>query len=209
MKQAGRTEEQSKAWARLAVVIVLGFVLGPSLILFGVIPFEYRFVVLLCSSAGLAIHAWVSGLSAGELGIRTDNLFPSVVANVAMSASMVCPLLLSYATGLIRAPTVPTWSMFFPLYVLVFCPAQEFACRGVMFAELARFPRVPTAAVQILLTAAVYAFIHVIYRDTITLLATFAIGLVWGAIYLRWPNLFGVSLSHAVLGCASILVGLI
>ena len=54
-----------------------------------------------------------------------------------------------------------------------------------------------------------YAFIHVIYGDPLILAATLAIGIAWGTIYLRYPNLWGVTLSHAVIGVVSILVGLV
>jgi uncharacterized protein len=97
---------------------------------------------------------------------------------------------------------------FFPLYATLFSPAQEFACRAVLFAELAR-RGIASATAQVLITAATYAFIHVIYRDALVLAATFAIGIAWGVIYRRWPNLAGVSLSHAGLGAGAILVGLI
>ena len=35
------------------------------------------------------------------------------------------------------------------------------------------------------------------------------VDIAWGVIYRRWPNLVGVSLSHAGLGVSAILVGLI
>ena len=46
-------------------------------------------------------------------------------------------------------------------------------------------------------------------RPALAVNAPLAIGLVWGALYRRYPNLWGVILSHAVLGLISILVGVI
>jgi membrane protease YdiL (CAAX protease family) len=57
--------------------------------------------------------------------------------------------------------------------------------------------------------ALTYAFLHVIYRDWLAFLAPLGIGLVWGAVYRRYPNLWAVVRSHAVLGLISIAVGLV
>jgi membrane protease YdiL (CAAX protease family) len=144
-----------------------------------------------------------------EIGVRSDNLFSSVAINAVVLIGLAVPLLLAYMLGLIRAPTAPTWTAFYPLYILVFCPAQEFSCRALMFAELNRLRDVPRPVFQILITAMVFASIHVIYRDMLTLLASLMMGLIWGLVFLIRPNLIGVSLSHAALGLMSIMVGVI
>jgi len=100
------------------------------------------------------------------------------------------------------------WWWFAPFYVLVSCPAQEFACRGFLFAEMARRGIIGAGA-QIAISAVTYAFLHVVYKDWLAFLAPLVIGLVWGAIYRRWPNLWGVVASHVVLGLISIMIGLV
>ena len=192
---------------RFLVVLLFGFVIPPALIFLGVIPFAFRFNVLLLSSLALGIYAWASGYRLRELGIRRDTFLSSLAVNGAITVLVATALLAGHGYDLIRAPTIPQWSAFFPLYVAVFCPAQEFACRGVMFAELNRMRAVPT--VQICFSALIYSFIHIIYHDPLTLLATLVIGIVWGAAYWFRPNLVTISLSHAILGFISILVGLV
>jgi hypothetical protein len=193
---------------RLLALLLLAYVAPSMLIVLGGIPFALRFHVLLAVAAGLAVYAALQGYSWRTLGFRTDTLRDSLLINASLSAAVVAALLLAYALGAIRAATIPTWSLFFPLYVLLFCPAQEFTCRSVLFAELGRLKALPAWA-QVLTTAVTYAFIHIIYLDELVLLATFLIGLAWGAIYWLRPNVYGVMLSHAVLGVTSILVGLV
>lgn len=200
--------EDRRAIGRLLLVLTCGYWGPTALIWAAVIPFALRFHVLVASAAGLAIYAVVSGCSLRELGLRRDTLAGSLIANAVLLAVVSAGLLVACASGLIRAPRVPGWVWFFPLYVVLFAPAQEIACRAVLFAELAR-RGILSATAQVLITAVTYAFIHVIYRDALVLAATFAIGVAWGAIYRRWPNLAGVSASHAGIGVTAILAGLI
>jgi CAAX protease family protein len=193
---------------RLLALLLFAYVVPPMLIALGIIPFALRFCVLVGVAAGLAVYAALQGYSLRALGFRTDTLKDSLLINISLSAAVIAALLLAYALGLIRAPTIPTWSLFFPFYVLLFCPAQEFTCRSVLFAELARL-RVLPAWAQVVITAVTYMFIHIIYADELLLLATLVIGLVWGSIYWLRPNVYGVMLSHAALGVTSILVGLV
>lgn len=77
-----------------------------------------------------------------------------------------------------------------------------------MFAELNR-SGVSRSLWQILISAITYSLMHVFYNDLITLGVTLLMGVVWGMIYRKHPNFWGVALSHAVLGVVSILVGII
>jgi membrane protease YdiL (CAAX protease family) len=193
--------------ARLAVVLLAAFYLPPLLIVIGVIPFAYRFVVLVAVAAVLALVALWRGTPAAELGLRADNLRPALAANAALALLVGLALAAVYALGLIRQPRTVDWWWFAPFYVLASCPAQEFACRGFLFAEMAR-RGIAGAGPQVAISAVTYAFLHVVYRDWLAFLAPLAIGIVWGVLYRRYPNFWGVALSHAVLGLISIGVGL-
>jgi CAAX protease family protein len=194
--------------ARLAAVLLAAFHLPPLLIAFGYIPLAYRFVVLLGVAAALAILAWQQGLSARELGLRTDNLRPALGVNAALSVAVGSVLLTVHWLGFMRQPRAVDWWWFAPFYVLVSCPAQEFACRGFLFAEMNR-RGITGSVARIAVSAVTYAFLHVVYRDALAFLAPLCIGVAWGAIYQRHPNLWGVVLSHAVLGLISIAIGLV
>jgi len=155
----------------------------------------------------LAYSLW-RGRRLRDLGFRTDNLKGSLAVNGALSALLVAVLLCSYAAGLIREPVPPEWGLFYPFYVFVSGPAQEFIYRSVLFSEMGA-AGIRGALPQVLLSAVTYSFLHVIYNDAITLAVTLLMGVVWGLIYRRYPNFWGVALSHATLGAVSIAVGLV
>jgi hypothetical protein len=64
----------------------------------------------------------------------------------------------------------------------------EFACRGLLFAEMER-GGLAGALPQVAASAVTYAFLHIVCKDALAFLAPLAIGIDWGAIYRRWPNL--------------------
>jgi uncharacterized protein len=188
--------------------VLAAFSLPPLLIVLGVIPFAWRFVVLVAVAAALGVVALLRGTPARALGLRADNLKPALAVNLLLSLILGGALLAAYGLGFIRAPRPIDWWWFAPFYVLVSCPAQEFACRGFLFAEM-EHRGIAGAVPQIAISAFSYAFLHVVYRDWLAFLAPLAIGVVWGAIYRCYPNLWGVILSHAMLGLVSLAVGLL
>ena len=194
--------------AQFAVLVLAAFYVPPLLINVGLIPFSQRFVVLVAVAGGLALVALRRGTAARDLGLRTDNLRSALVVNGALALVAGSAVLAAFWLGLIRRPRAVDWLWFGPFYVLVSCPAQEFACRGFLFAEMRR-RGITGAWPQTIISAVTYAFLHIIYRNWLALLAPLSIGLVWRTIYRRHPNLWGVVLSHAVLGLISIVVGLV
>ncbi len=102
-------------------------------------------------------------------------------------------------------PTVPSWTLFYIFYVLVSSPSQEFIYRSVIFSEMNR-AGIKNPLLQVGLSAVTYCFLHIIYKDWITLAVTFFMGIVWGVIYYR--RLFGAR-DHAIVGVVSIATGII
>jgi membrane protease YdiL (CAAX protease family) len=194
--------------ARLAALLLAALYLPPLLIFLGIIPFAYRYAVLLIVAAALALVALYRGTPARKLGLSSAGLKPSLAVNAALSLVVGAALLAAFWLGLMPPPRTVDWWWFAPFYVLVSCLAQEFICRGFLFAEMER-RGVTGAWLQILISAVSYAFLHIVYRSWPALLATLCIGLVWGAIYRSYPNLWGVVLSHVVLGLIAIAVGLV
>jgi membrane protease YdiL (CAAX protease family) len=192
----------------LFLLLALVYYLPPILLWLHVIPFALRFHILVAMTLVMAIVVLVGKFSLTELGFRKDTLKGSVVWNGVLSATFVGIMLFTYRAGWIRTPTIPSWNLFFVFYVFVSSPCQEFLFRSAMFAELNR-SRVTGGALQILVSAVTYSFMHAFYNDIITLSVTLFMGIVWGIIYRKYPNVWGVALSHAVLGVVSILVGII
>jgi len=199
---------RSGSTASLILLFALIFYAPSCLLLLGVIPFELRFHVLIIVAGALIVYAWKRRYSLQQLGLRTDTLKDSLLFNSILTVIVVGALAVAYWENLIRAPTVPSWNWFFPLYVVLFCPAQEFTCRAIPFAEFERVG-ITSAPIQILVSAVSYSFIHVIYRDVLTLVATLVMGVAWGTAYWLRPNLYGITFSHSAIGVVSILVGLI
>jgi membrane protease YdiL (CAAX protease family) len=174
----------------------------------GVIPFKFRFHVLVGMTFSMIVYAWATGLHPAEVGLRRDTLKSGLLVNTVLSAIFGAILLVLYFTDNIREPTIPSWALFFLFYVFISGPAQEFLFRSMMFAQMARAGiRDPYAVIPI--SAATYCFLHVIYNDLTTLIATLFMGFVWGVIYWRYPNFYGVALSHSALGVVAIAVGLV
>ena len=191
-----------------AALVFCAYGVPPLLIFFGVVPFAYRFHVLVGVAAVLAVVAIGRNIPLRELGFRTDNLKSALLVNALLSLVLGAAMLALFWLNLIREPTAPNLWWFAPFYVLVSCPAQEFSCRGFLFAEMNRCG-IARALPQIAISSAAYAFLHIIYNDWLTVLAPLFIGVIWGVIYRLYPNLWGVVFSHAVLGLISIVVGLV
>lgn len=191
----------------VAFLLILYF-LPISLLWAGVIPFSFRFILLVILAVAVAAYQIVRKTKLRDLGIRGDNILAALLVNLALSAVIIGLLLILNHFDLIREPTIPSWSLFFAFYVLISSPCQEFLFRSAVFAELER-AGITGLIPQVLISAITYSFLHVIYNDIPTLAATILMGVVWGLIYRRWPNLVGVAVSHAAMGAVSIAVGLI
>lgn len=184
------------------------YYLPPLLLLFGVLPFTWRFQILAIMTIVMLAYDWRHGFGLRELGFRTDTLKGSLLLNIIASLLLVLLMFLSLRAGLIREPVIPKWNLFFAYYLLISSTSQEFLFRSNLFA-LMRRSNIGGPILQIMASAVTFSFLHVFYKDPLTLAATFAMGLLWGAIYYKYPNFWGVALSHAVVGAAAIKVGLI
>jgi len=193
---------------RLALFLIGFYYLPTVLIWRGFLPFEHRFAVLVILTLVVAAYSLYIGLTIRDLGFRRDTLAGALTVNGILSVLIVLALYILFKANLLREPTLPKWSLFYPFYVLVSGPAQEFLFRSVLFAEMAR-NGIRSPLLLVLISAITYSFLHVIYNDAITLVVTLVMGITWGCIYQRFPNFWGVTLSHVVLGIVAMLVGLI
>ncbi len=189
-------------------LVLIAYVTPVILLLDGVIPFRYRFTVLLGMAALVFGFEMVRGRSWRELGFRRDTLRGSLKANVALSLVLGIGILIAYSLGAMHVSTIHGFTLFYPFYVFVSSPSQEFLFRSVIFAEMKR-AGITRPAAQVVISTAIYTLPHAIYRDVLTLVVVAVIGVFWAFIYRRYPNWYGVALSHAVLGALSIAVGLV
>lgn len=188
--------------------MLVAYYLPVILIWVNVIPFDLRFHILVIMAVLMAVYSFWAKHSLKDLGLRKDTLKASLIWNGGLSALFVALMYGLYIAGLIREPTVPSWTLFYLFYVFISSPAQEFIYRSVMFAELEK-ANIKQPFLQIAISAITFSFLHVIYNDGITLAVTLLMGAIWGFIYNKYPNFWGVTISHAILGVVSIATGLI
>ncbi len=160
-----------------------------------------------CWAIAAAIYARVSGLSFPQMGFTREKLFRSLVLNLLIMAVAMTVIVALAAPRLLLDPKLPR-SIWFPLfYIFLSCPSQEFLYRGLLFPLMER-GGIRHAVLLVIVSAAAYSFLHILFLKPLIVPLTFAIGIAWGIIYWRVRNIWGLILSHAVLGLLSIMAGL-
>lgn len=193
----------------LFILFLAGTLYAPvTLIWAGVIPFQYRFAVMFFILAVMVSYVWLRKFHWSELGFRRDTLKRSLMWNLGISLLFISILYWLHDAGLIGKSTIRFWPLFFVFYILILTPAQEFFFRSLLFAEMgnSRYRR-PWSI--IILSSLSFCFLHIIYQHPMTIVIAFFMGLIWSIIYYKYPNFWGVTLSHAMLGTAAFALGLI
>jgi membrane protease YdiL (CAAX protease family) len=190
--------------ARLAITLTALYIVPVLALSTGLIAAKWRFHVLIAMCAVALLLASVRRHPIME----TDGDMPGVSAlmkwSIGPSLLLIAAIMISGVGGRFAvAEGLPFYLFFF----FVAAPAQEFLYRKFLFAELstAKMP----ASVTILLSAGLFAFMHIIYKDALTLGLTFALGIVWGFVFTRTRSFCTVALSHAILGVGAIGLGVI
>ncbi len=182
---------------------------APVLLLWsGAIPFAYRFHVLVVVLLSFILHSIHRGYSLQDLGFTLGDSWNSIRWNLIFCAFGGVGLYLAYLTGFSKPRTYSYSLACFLFYILILSPVQELIFRGIMFAEMKRC-RIIEPKMMLLISTITFSFLHVIYNHPPLLLITFVSGLVWGGIYLRWPSIWGISLSHSLLGALAMFLGVL
>ena len=96
---------------------------------------------------------------------------------------------------------------FYLFYIFISCPIQEFLYRGIF----GYFEKnlIKNKYIILLISSILYSFVHIIYKDYLTCILTFIFGMVLYLLYRKDYNLFGVSISHIILGILTIYLGIV
>jgi membrane protease YdiL (CAAX protease family) len=188
---------------RPSLTLAAIFICPVILLAAGVIPFHWRFYVLVLMTLIAAVIA-LSRHSRENLGLTLPRLRSFLAWSVIPSAILIAIVL---ASDLRHRAFTPAHVAFYVFFVFVSAPAQEFLYRGFLFAELRAIAIPPTAIV--LLSATLFAFMHIIYRDTLTVVLTLAVGLIWAIVFHNTRKIGIVAFSHAALGVVAILSGVV
>ncbi len=205
MEWAGRRA----AWARLGATILGIYVCPVALVATGVIPFAWRFAVLVgmtVVAAGIAAASkrhTLRGLGMGMPGAGQALRWAIVPSGLVLAAIGLGWLPVHHAA----AGGASGGMAFYVFFVCVSAPAQEFLYRSFLFAELGEIRIPPTG--MVLVSAALFGFMHIIYRDLNTVLVTLAAGLMWAVVFQMTRRVSITALSHAVLGVAAIVAGVV
>lgn len=128
-----------------------------------------------------------------EHGFRLDDLRASARAvGIGTAVGIVGLLLWAHFSG--RALWQPGIAVLLPLY-LPFGLFQAAVFQGVLHRRLQQLLPAPWQAVA--LTTAVFTLVHVGYGGLMALTAIAGLG--WSLAYRRWPNVWSIGVSHAVL----------
>lgn len=170
--------------------------------------FNEIMVFFVCWTVGAGIYAYRREFSWSDVGFTARGLPRSLLLNLLIVAVATGVIVLLAGPRLFDAPRMPRVFSWFPLfYIFLSCPAQEFLYRGLLFGLLER-AGLRHPALLILLTASAYASMHILFLKPLIVPLTFAIGLVWGVLYWRVRNLWGLIVAHIVLGFLSMAAGL-
>lgn len=194
-------KEKELVWVQILYLYV-----APTILLyFGVIPPQFRVVMLLGVSLimlGIIRHAhWTHediGISRPYLkGLLPYAIFTAVGVLITFSLTKVAP----------HIPLVEWWEdvkfllLFIPISVL-----QEVVFRGVLMNMLRRAFKSPVFI--ILLNSVVFALMHVIYiHSAFVLPFTFIAGIGFATMYYFYPNLVLISASHTILNFTAMILG--
>jgi uncharacterized protein len=128
--------------------------------------------------------------------------FVAVGAVVWIAVRMIAPELL---WGFIR--THPAfWAVVMVLYPVLSVYPQGLIYRSFLMHRYA--PILPAGVAMILVSAAAFAFMHIIFRNPLSVALTFAGGMLFAWRYSATGSLFTSSLEHALYGCWLFTVGL-
>lgn len=139
------------------------------------------------------------------LGFTKNNCIKSLKRNFPFI--IICIILVIIVKLLPYNRFIPNeTTLFYIFYIFISCPRQEFLYRGVF----GYFEKIKGHKWLWLITSSIcYAFVHIIYKDYLTCIITFIIGLIWYQLYRKDYNLSGVILSHIILGILTISLGII
>lgn len=194
-------KEKELVWVQILYL----FVTPVLLLYFNIIPDNLRVLMLLAVALilfGIVKNEKWSFLDMGIKKNFMEDIFPYLLFTIGGSLFLVW-----LATIVPHNPFLEWWEsakfllLFIPISVL-----QEIVFRGVLMNFLVRAFKSPIFI--ILLNSAVFAFMHVIYLNSIFVLPmTFIAGVGFAWIYLKYKNLVLISASHAILNFVAVALG--
>lgn len=189
----------------LLIIILFSYIVIPLCILLFDCLFDIKFIILTVIGLLIFLLFKLFKIPNYYLGITTDNLIISIKRNILLIIILIIIILIAKLFSFNRYN--PSESMMFYLfYICISCPIQEFLYRGVF----GYFEKIKSSKwLWVVISSICYAFVHIIYKDYLTCILTFTLGIIWYQLYRKDYNLCGVVLSHIILGLLTISLGII
>ena len=200
--------ENHRAAISFACFLLCGCYVPVVLLWSGIIPFAYRFHTMYVVLALYGMYLYYRRYRFKELGYTTDHLGSALFWNFIFFVFGGVCMYLASQTPLLRLESGSYLPYGYACYVLFIAPVQELIFRGIFFAEMRR-AGIVHQGLAVIVSALSFCFLHIIYNDLLLLIISFVGGLIWGTIFIRWPNAWGVTLSHSLLGALAMFLGVI
>jgi uncharacterized protein len=195
----------SKEKQQVILIVSLGYILPVLLVYYKLIPFSWRFYLLILAAIAILAITRLYKFSLVELGLTRQHLGISFKVIALPTFASVLLMLINYMVQGARIDNSTYKLGFYLFFATVSSPVQEFLYRGFLFAIFSKAKLAPW--LMILLSSLLYSFVHLIYQDAPTLLFTFITGVLWGLHYASYRNIYPIIFSHSVLGVVAIVVG--
>lgn len=190
---------------KLLLSILAIYILVPILILFNNYLYGIKFYLLTIIGLIIFLLMKLFKVPNKDLGITKENLFKSIKRNLHLIVLCVIIIML-FKLFHFDKYNPDEKLLFYLFYIFISCPIQEFLYRGVFgyFDMNSKYNYL-----WILLSSVCYSFVHIIYKDVLTCILTFILGIILYMLYRKDKNLCGVTLSHMILGVLAIVLGII
>ena len=187
-------------------IILLLFILPVVLVYFKIVPFKYRVHLLILVSAIAAVIMIFQKWTLAKLELGVDIVGKYVTFYLLFT--LILAILLIITAKLQRKGFKAQWwrdNHFLYGFILV-SVLQEFLFRGFLIPQLKEI--VGSYIVVILLNASLFAIMHLIYiNDTQSMAMIFIGGLGFATMYVYFPSLILIIISHAILNFIAVLFG--
>lgn len=190
----------------LSAHILLVFIIPIVLLNTGYIPIQYRVILLVVLVSTLFILLIKEKWTFVMLGFQKNTSRPEILAYIFFTLAGI--LIISQLGEKIGREEIAQW-WHYPHFLYMFFVVsvfQEIAYRGYLMPALGK---IFTAPDRIVLTnALLFTFLHTIFPPyIINLPLAFIGGIGFGLLYMKYPNLWLMIISHAILNFVAVLFG--
>lgn len=175
------------------------------------LPFVWGY--LLCVATPSFLYYAYKKIPLSAMGLNRNNLKmtirDTIVIGLLLSATILTLPWLCQRLNLNIGLT-----SFSPARIFIMCSyffhsiIQEILARGILLQSLMNFFGEKKKWIALVIASFFFSIIH-LYLGIIAVITTFIAGLIFGAIYIRHRNIYGVSILHAILGSLAFGVGLL